>query len=187
MPICSSIACAADGPLLPGTRCGLADVARRARVLAVSLLIRTGLLSKRLPAVEAKPAGALAFMEHQNLRGNVLCEYGWAGYLLWHEAPGSKVFIESLFEAYYPHSVQDDYAAVYYAEPGAAHVLDAYPNDFVLMPTGSAAYSLMMAQAGWRLIYRDPVSSLFARAGSPAARLPAVPELVRAAPPSVFP
>jgi hypothetical protein len=55
------------------------------------------------------------------------------------------------------------------------------------MPTGSAAYSLMMAQAGWRLIYRDPASSLFARAGSPAARLPAVPELVRAAPPSVFP
>ena len=102
-------------------------------------------------------------------------------------ADASKVFIESIFEAYYPHQLQSDFAAVYYAEPGAARVLDAYPNDFVLMPTGSAAYSLMMAQAGWRLIYRDPASSLFARAGSPAARLPAVPELVRAAPPSVFP
>jgi hypothetical protein len=66
-------------------------------------------------------------------------------------------------------------------------VLDAYPNDFVLMPTGSAAYSLMMGQAGWRLIYRDPVSTLFARAGSPASRLPDVPQLVISAPPSVFP
>jgi hypothetical protein len=28
-----------------------------------------------------------------------------------------------------------------------------------------------MAQAGWRLVYRDPVSALFARAASPAAQL----------------
>ena len=66
-------------------------------------------------------------------------------------------------------------------------MLDAYPNDFVLMPTGSAAYSLLTAQAGWRLVYRDPVSALFARAGSPAAQLAGVPQLARSAPPSVFP
>jgi hypothetical protein len=45
----------------------------------------------------------------------------------------------------------------------------------------------MMAQAGWRLIYRDPVSTLFGRADSPATRIAGVPELVRSAPPSVFP
>ncbi len=156
-------------------------------VLAVALVIRTGLLSKTLPAVEAKPAGAIAFMREHDLGGNVLCEFGWADYLLFHDAAHTKIFIESIFEAYYPHRLQADFAAVYYAEPGAARVLDAYPNNFVLMPTGSAAYSLMMAQAGWRLVYRDPVSALFARAGSAAAELAGVPELVRAAPPSVFP
>jgi hypothetical protein len=156
-------------------------------VLAVGVAIRTGLLSKALPAVEAKPVGALAFMQDHDLHGNVLCEFGWADYLLFHDAARMKIFIESIFEAYYPHPLQHDFAAVYYAEPGAARVLDAYPNDFVLMPTGSAAYSLMMAQAGWRLIYRDPVSALFARAGSPATQLVGVPELARTAPPSVFP
>jgi hypothetical protein len=156
-------------------------------VLAVGVAIRTGLLSKALPAVEAKPAGALAFMQEHGIHGNVLSEFGWADYLLFHDAARTKIFIESIFEAYYPRQVQSDFAAVYYAEPGAARVLDAYPNDFVLMPTGSAAYSLMMAQADWRLIYRDPVSALFARAGSPAARLAGVPHLVKTAPPSVFP
>jgi hypothetical protein len=156
-------------------------------VLAAGLAIRTGLLSKALPAVEAKPAGALAFMQRHDLRGNVLCEFGWADYLLFHDAARTKIFIESIFEAYYPHRVQSDFAAVYYAGPGAARVLNAYPNDFVLIPTGSAAYSLMMGQADWRLIYRDPVSTLFARAGSPASRLPDVPQLVISAPPSVFP
>lgn len=156
-------------------------------VMAVGLAIRTGLLSKALPAIEAKPAGALAFMRRHDLRGNVLCEFGWADYLLFHDAARTKIFIESIFEAYYPHRMQSDFAAVYYAEPGAARVLDAYPSDFVLMPTGSAAYSLMMAQTGWRLIYRDPVSALFARAGSPAARLPGVPQLVATAPLGMFP
>ena len=47
--------------------------------------------------------------------------------------------------------------------------------------------TLLMAQAGWRPIYRDPVSALFARSGSPAARLAEVPLLVRTAPASVFP
>jgi hypothetical protein len=156
-------------------------------VLAVVLAIRTGLLSKTLPAVEAKPVGALAFIQGHDLEGDVLCEFGWADYLLFHDAAHTKIFIESIFEAYYPLHLQSDFAAVYYGEPGGARVIDAYPNDFVLMPTGSAAYSLMMAQAGGRLVYRDPVSALFARAGSPATQLAGVPDLARTAPPSVFP
>jgi hypothetical protein len=156
-------------------------------LLAVIVAIRTGLLSKAMPAVEAKPVGAQAFMREHGLGGNVLTDFGWADYLLFHDAAHTKIFIESIFEAYYPHRVQSDFAAVNYAEPGAARVLDAYPNDFVLMPTGSAAYGLLMTQAGWRLIYRDPVSALFARAGSPAAQLAGVPQLVRSAPLSVFP
>ncbi|HEY2525755.1 MAG TPA: hypothetical protein VGI29_11900 [Candidatus Binataceae bacterium] len=155
-------------------------------VLALALVIRTGLLSRTFPVVEAKPAGAIAFMREHNLAGNVLCEFGWADYVIFHDSARFKIFIESMFEAYYPHQVQSDFAAVYYGEPGAARVLDQYPNDFVLMPTGSPAYTLMMSQAGWPLIYRDPVAALFARAGSRAARIGA-PELVAAAPPSVFP
>ena len=156
-------------------------------VLAVALVIRTGLLSKTLAAAEAKPVGALAFMQQHDLHGNVLCEFGWADYLIFHDPVRSKIFIESIFEAYYPHAVQDDYAAINFAEPGAVRVLDAYPNDFVLMPTESATYRLMTLQAGWRLLYRDPVSSLFARTGSRAARLAGGPQLVRRAPPVVFP
>ena len=126
-------------------------------------------------------------MQEHDFHGNVLSDFGWADYLLFHDAARWKIFIESIFEAYYPHQVQSVFAAINYAEPGAARVLDAYPNDFVLMPTGSAAYILMMAQAEWRLIYRDPICALFARAGSSAARLDGIPELVRTAPPSVFP
>lgn len=154
---------------------------------AALFALRTGLLSRRLPAIEDKPAGAVAFMHEHGLHGNLLCEFGWADYLLWHDAARSRIFIESLFEAYYPHALQRDYAEFYYARPGAARVLDAYANDFVLMPAGSPAAGLTAAQKGWRLIYRDPVAALFARAKSPAARLAGIPAINETRPPSVFP
>jgi hypothetical protein len=66
-------------------------------------------------------------------------------------------------------------------------VLKAYPHDFVLDKTGAPSIRLVAAQPGWRLIYEDPVASLFARSDSPATRIPGVPVVRKTAPPSFFP
>jgi hypothetical protein len=154
--------------------------------LAIAFAVHQGLFSPTLRAAGAEPAGAVEFMAAHRLHGNVLCAYGWAVYLIWHQAPRSRVFIDS-FEIMYPRQVQDDYLAFNDAGPSAARALDAYPTDFVLMPTGSPSYTLMTARAGWPLIYRDPRAALFARADSPAARIPGVPVLSASAPASLFP
>lgn len=154
--------------------------------LAIALAVHQGFFSSTLRAANAEPVGAVQFMSANQLYGNVLCAYAWGVYVIWHLAPHSRVFMDS-FEIMFPRKVQNDYLAFNDARPGAARVLDAYPNDFVLMPTGSPAYTLMMHQARWRLIYRDPVATLFARAGSPAQRIAGVPVLRPTAPPSVFP
>jgi hypothetical protein len=54
------------------------------------------------------------------------------------------------------------------------------------MPPGSPPDLTLSARTDWRLIYRDPVAVLFARANSPAAHLPGVP-FNSIAPPSNFP
>ncbi len=155
---------------------------------ALALAAGSGLFSSSLPASGACPVGAVNFMVTNALYGNVLNDHSWGDYLIWHEAPRSKIFIDSRFEMVYPARIQRDYLAFASGRSGpAALVLDAYPNDFVLMPTGSPADKLMMAQREWRLIYRDPVAALFARADSPAARLSGVPAINKTAPPSFFP
>jgi hypothetical protein len=154
---------------------------------ALGLAIRTGLLSNRLPAARVKPVGALTFMRQHHLHGNTFCAFAWADYLIWHDAPLSKIFIESLFEAYYPATVQNDYFAFEVGSPRAAEVLTAYPHDFILFPTESPPSRFMTTREDWKLIYRDPVSSLFARADSPAARIAGVPVLSATAPQSFFP
>jgi hypothetical protein len=156
-------------------------------IVAASVLAAyTGLLSKRLPFAGACPSGAVDFMASHDLSGNVLCEFSWGGYLIWHAAPHSRVFMDSRYDLVYPAQVVGDYLKFYFDGPGGADVLVKYPHDFVLIPPTSGGYRVTSRSAAWKLIYEDPVAALFARANSPAARLPGVP--IRGTPkPSVFP
>lgn len=153
---------------------------------AAVFAIAGGLFSTRLPDYTAYPMGAINFMKKHDLYGNVLCDYKWAVCLLWHEAPRSRVFIDS-FELRYPRKVQQEYIDFLRGGAGARRVLAAYPHDFILIDTGSPQFHFMMKQKGWRLVYRDPVAALFARAGSAATRIAGVPIVRVTAPPSVFP
>ena len=141
--------------------------------LAVAALLTAyaGLLSPRLRDDKPYPAGAVAFMQKHDLHGNILGDFGWGEYLIWHTAPVSKVFIDGRYDTVYPYSIIDQYIGFYFDLNGARTVLTNYPNDLVLIPPTSRAYTLMAGQTEWKLIYRDPDSALFVRKTSPAATL----------------
>lgn len=152
----------------------------------VLMLGKGGLLSARLPAAMNYPVGAVAFMRSHQLSGNVLARFEWGQYAIYHLAPSSRIFVDGRLDLVYPPQVIDQYVDFFAGTPGGARLIDRYPHDYVLMPTGYPAYKTMLARTDWRLIYRDPVAALFARANSSAARLPGVP-FNAAAPPSDFP
>jgi hypothetical protein len=158
-----------------------------ALVAAAVLCVSNGLFSGRLPDFTGYPVGAVAFMREHRLEGRILNRLIWGSYIFWHEAPGSKVFIDGRFEMIYPLEVQRDYLDFLRGDAGAERVFAAYPHDFVMEETDSPLYRFMLRQAGWRLVYRDPVAALFARADSPAARIAGVPVIRDKAPPSLFP
>jgi hypothetical protein len=105
----------------------------------------------------------------------VLGDFAWGEYLIFHLAPECKVFVDSRYDMVYPQNVLADYFDSFFDRARAAAVLDAYPHDFVLIPSSAPARALMERRADWRLIYSDPNALLFARANSPAARLEGVP------------
>lgn len=144
--------------------------------LCAALIVEGGMFSKRLVWDQAYPAGALAFMREHNLRGNVLCEFGWGEYLIWHATPEDKIFVDGRYDTAYPPEVIHDYLRFRFNLPGGTHVLDAYPHDFVLIPAAAAAARRLMEQRhDWKLLYRDDDALLYARASAPAARLPGLP------------
>jgi hypothetical protein len=149
--------------------------------LAVAMALGGGLFSSRLALDRAYPAGALAFMKARGLHGNVMDEFGWGEYLIWHATPlGDRVFIDGRYDTVYPFKVVGDYLEFYLDRPGANRVLDSYPHDFVLIGSAAPARHLMERRGDWKLIYRDAESLLYARANAPAARLPGLPVTARA-------
>jgi hypothetical protein len=144
--------------------------------LAVAMALGGGLFSPRLALDRSYPAGALVFMKLRGLHGNVMADFAWGEYLIWHAAAaGDRVFIDGRYDTVYPFKVIGDYLEFYFDQPGASRVLDSYPHDFVLIGSATAARHLMERRAYWKLIYRDADRQLYARAGGPAAQLPGLP------------
>lgn len=158
-----------------------------AAVLAAVVAITSGLFSTRIMMEPGYPGGALSFMRRHALRGNLLGAFGWGDYLIWHMAPGSKVFIDGRYDTVFPLQVIRDYAVFYFDLPGAAQVLSAYPHDFVLIPPRSPVYRRLEQDPDWKLVYQDQNAVLFARANSAAAKIPDVPVEVIAPERSYFP
>lgn len=131
--------------------------------LAVMVFLAGGIFSTHLQTWSAMPSGAVSFMSRNGLHGNILNQLEWGDYLAWHE-PHNRIFIDTRDDTVYPDSIILQYARFYYGMNGGDKLLDAYPNDFVLLIPTSKAYQTMLSEHRWRLIYRDKISALFQRA-----------------------
>ena len=154
-------------------------------VVAIGFARYSGVLSPGIDATD-NPADAVNFMNSHRLTGNVLADFAWGQYVIWHGAPGTKVFIDSRYDLAYPPAVIRDYLELANNLAGGSHTLAAYPHDFVLVKRNSPAVKLMDSQRDWRLIYSDDTARLYARANSPAAPLAGVP-FAGTARPAMFP
>jgi hypothetical protein len=144
--------------------------------VAVAMAIIAGLFSPRLAIdVHEYPVGAVAFMRSHGLRGNILGEFGWGEYLIWHLEPGSKVFIDGRYDSVYSEAIVNQYLDLDLGHPDGLQLLGAYPNDFVVISLKAPGVSLMKSAPGWKLVYHDAAAVLFARANSAVAQLPGVP------------
>jgi len=153
--------------------------------LAMLLAVETGLFSRRMLTSRPSPLGALAFMQRHDLHGNVLCNFEWGEFMIFHDAD-SRVFIDGRYQLLYPPKVIEDFLAFYHGLPGAAGMLESYQHDYALISPGADAYKLMSSRKDWKLIYSDSASVLFARAQSRAADIPGIP-VAGVAPASYFP
>ena len=144
-------------------------------IAALAIAAETGLFSSTLGLTEPYPAGALTFMRAHDLSGNLLCDYSWNDYVIFHEWPRDKVFLDSRFEMIYPRRIIEAYLAFAFNRTRAAQTLAGFPNDFVLINPKTLAADVMADAAQWIPIYSDGDSTLYARRGSHAAGIVGVP------------
>ena len=137
-------------------------------IVIALVVVSGGLLSPRLPTWEPVPAGALEFMKNRGLQGNILNQFEWGDYIVWHQ-PQNRIFVDVRAELLYPDAVMREYAEFYYDMPGARRALGAYPTDYVLIKSETGGARVVESDPAWKIIYRDDVATLYAPASSPIA------------------
>jgi hypothetical protein len=136
-------------------------------ICSLALALVGGTFSDRLKTWKPVPVEALAFMRQHDLRGNLLGQYEWGSYVLWHMSDAFKVYIDPRAEVLYTNTQERDYAIFFYGMAGADSLLDEHPHDFVLIGPHAGGYEVMMKDPRWHLIYRDATAALFGRGALP--------------------
>lgn len=110
----------------------------------------------------ANPEQALEFIKHAGLSGRMLNEYVYGGYMIW-AAPEQKVFIDGRADLYDPSGVLAAYGRWATLQEDPRLLLERYGIRLCLLSKNHPMAHVMPLLAGWRVVYSDSGSVLFAR------------------------
>ena len=126
-------------------------------VAAVLVMAGASLTLSRVHPVELPeftvPAKALAAARAAGVKGPVLNDYGWGGYLIY---SGIPPFIDGRSDMYRDAFMRRHFDAVELASPGSLEqLLEQYGITWTLLRPGTPAIALLDRSPGWRRIYAD--------------------------------
>ncbi len=106
------------------------------------------------------PVGAVAYLQAQRFRGNLLTPFNQGSYVLWRLYPTVKVSLDSRYEAVYEQTLVEELTRVYQSGEGLPETMAKYGADAVLVPRRSG---LARARIPLRKVYEDASFTLYAR------------------------
>ncbi len=117
-------------------------------------------------ATPGMPVRAVKYLRNHNLRGNLLTEYGWGQFLIWHRFPANPVAFDGRYRTVYSRKLESAYLALLSPnsnEASAVQILRVEPVQIALLPTGSLAAKRVAAQPDWRQVYADEQACILIR------------------------
>ena len=120
------------------------------------------LLRTEYPASQY-PVAAIEFLRRSPhaVRGEMFNEYAWGGYFTL-VIPERKVFIHPNLDVYGEEFVRE-FLEVDYARPDWETVLKKYHVGWTILPRGHRLNRVLAQRADWKLVYTDPVTSIYGR------------------------
>ena len=118
-----------------------------------------------LTARNSFPMDTCGFMKENGFTGKTFNYYNWGGFIQLCTNARMKVFIDGRAETVYDDATFLEYLEILHQRPGWEKAIADSGAEFVLWPLnmGSVVKELS-GSSHWRVLYRDPVSVLFARA-----------------------
>lgn len=113
--------------------------------------------------VPGVPLRAVALMKREGLAGNLVTDYGWGQFVLWHLSPDVKVAFDGRYRTVYPPTLEREFLDFQRADDDSHHVplLDRYKTEMALLPAGRGPCSLFDRRDDWVLVFGDDQSRLY--------------------------
>ncbi len=113
--------------------------------------------------VSTYPVASMRYLERHDLLGqHLLTTDAAAGYVILHDWPQQKVFIDDRYDMY-PTSVIYDYFDLTGAKPGWSKVLDKYDVDVIVWGKDTTLAELLDHSDQWKRVHRDATDAVWVR------------------------
>ncbi len=113
------------------------------------------------------PVAAVRALRQAGLHGNLAVPLDWGEYVLWFLAPQMKVSFDGRFATVFPEQVVDDNFNFFLGAPGWQRLLEQYPTDAALVPTGWPCPIRNLPN--WQLVYHDRLAEVYLKADGTGA------------------
>lgn len=111
---------------------------------------------------KGNPVKAVEFLKRSGLAGQMFNDYAYGGYLIW-SAPEFKVFVDGRGDVFEWAGVFGDYIRLTNLQEDPRALLEKYHIDFCLLSRDQPLTRVLPLVRGWRRIYSDTTSVIFAR------------------------
>ncbi|MGD9976105.1 MAG: hypothetical protein AB7S77_23865 [Desulfatirhabdiaceae bacterium] len=131
----------------------------------VVILVITAAGSERLTHgfdPELKPMNAMAFINSEDIPGNMFNEYETGDFIIYSTWPRYKVFIDGRADMYGEDHLKA-YDTVIKAKQGWQDIIEKHDITWMMVNPSSPISSLLWEMPGWHLIYADKVSHVYVR------------------------
>ena len=113
--------------------------------------------------VPGMPVRAVKFLKTVGATGNLLTDYGWAQFVMWH-GPEFKIAFDGRYRTVYSRELEDQFLAFFRLDndgPDTTPFLDQYPTEIVLLPIKASPIAYLRQRPDWVQIYQDDQSVVF--------------------------
>lgn len=118
--------------------------------------------------VPGMPLRAVKAIQDRGLRGNLVTDYGWGQFVIWHLYPESRVAFDGRYRTVYQSDLEREFLAFQTASPDrnpTTPIVDDYPTQLALLPVDSHPDQYLSGRPDWKCVYRDDQAAVHVRAG----------------------
>ncbi|MFP6765941.1 MAG: hypothetical protein VB858_20085, partial [Planctomycetaceae bacterium] len=116
--------------------------------------------------VPGVPVAAVRFLKQNQIEGNLVTDYGWGQFVIWHCFPGNRVAFDGRYRTVYPPELEQEFFALQVAfpdNPATTPILDRHSTEIALVPKGRSVEAYLTGRTDFRLVYSDAQASVFVR------------------------